>query len=124
MDARIGALNVEIDKLKIQVTKVHQMLDPENFRYNLLESQFETLKVRNQQIASENAKAEQRIKDAMDASDKIMEDAKSYESHIKSQVLVLHQKAMIKYREIEESLAIKEKRKIEKHLADLEQTVA
>jgi chromosome segregation ATPase len=120
MEARIQALNVEIKKLKDQVVKVNSLLSHENFAYNLLESQFEQIRARNQELSNKNTEMEVKIQDAMRAADKIMEDARKYEDAAKTNAMVLAHKAQAKYKEVESALAKAEKKQIENHLKDLE----
>jgi hypothetical protein len=124
MEARIQALNIEIKKLKEQTKKVDTLLAHENFAYNIIESQFEQLKVRNQQLQTENMAMEAKIKDSLTASEKILENARKEAEEIKTHALVLSHKARAKYSEIEESLSKAEKKQIEQHLKELETVAA
>lgn len=118
---RIRALNVEIEKFKEFIGKFHLLFAQENFNYNILESQFEQIKARNLQLLKENEAIETKMKDSLNASDKIMADARQYEQKIKSDVLVLHHKADIRYKELQSMFDKAEKRQVEDHLKKLEQ---
>ena len=116
------ALNVEIGKFKDFINKFHELLVQENFNYNILESQFENLKIRNKKLHEENEQAQARIKDALAAAEKIKLDALVYESQIKASCSVLYHKAQSKFREVEDALNKGEKKQIEGHLKELEAT--
>lgn len=122
MSQRIAALNVEIERFKEFINKFHELFAQENFNYNLLESQFENLRTRNQRLYEENEQAQVKIKDALAAAEKIKSDALAYENQVKTSVNVFYHKAQAKYQEIEESLTEAEKKQIESHLKELETT--
>ena len=120
MEHRIQALNVEIKTLRDQVIKVNNLLSQENFAYNILESQFGQLKARNAQLAEENLKMETKIKDSVNAAEKIIEQARQQEQAIKAEIMVKYHKAEVKFREIQDAFSKAEKKQIEAHLKELE----
>ena len=121
---RIRALNIEIQALKKQVDKVNSMLSHENFQYNLLESQFESLKVRNQQLQSDNLNAEKKIQESLESADNIIKMAEETAKSVKANGYALYTKAQMKFKEIEEKLEIAEKSVIKRHLKELEAVIA
>lgn len=122
-DARVRALNVEIEEFKRFIDKFSRMFSQEHFNYNLLESQFENLKNRNKKLQEENQLAEARIRDAIQASEKIRADADAYQASVKANMAVLYQTANVKYKELEEKLNGGERKAIQKHLKELEAVV-
>ena len=120
MEARIQAINVEIGKFKEFINKFHLLFEKENFNYNLLESQFGQQTLRNERLKAENDKAEIKIKDSLDAAEKIVADAREHERQIKTSATVLYHKIQGKYRQIEDSLSKSEKKQVETHLKELE----
>ena len=124
MDHRIQALNVEIGKFKDFIVKFNTLFSQENFNYNLLESQFEQLRMRNAKLKEENDQAQVQIKDALDAADKIRKDAEDYARNVSMNALIQQQKVSVKLREVEGILAKAEKRQIEKHLEEVGASVA
>lgn len=113
-------LNKEIEKFKVFINSFHELFAQENFNYNILESQFENLKIRNKQLHDENEQAQAQIKDALLAAERIKADAAAHESQVKASCSVLYHKAMSKFREVEEILNKGEKKQINDHLRELE----
>lgn len=120
MSQRISAINIEIEKFKEFINKFSELFSHENFNYNILESQFTQLKIRNQALNAENEQAQLKIKDALEAAEKIKADALAYEAQVKKNISVSYHKAMTKYREIEESLTKGERKQVETHLKEME----
>lgn len=121
MEQRIQALNVEIEKFKDFIDKFHLLFAQENFNYNILESQFETIKVRNKKAQEELIAAEQKIKDSLEAAGEISRASFEKEKNVKANIMVLYHKAELKYKELEEKLNAAEKKTIQKHLKELEE---
>lgn len=120
MDYRRETLNREIGKFKEWIVKFNELFAQENFSYNILESQFENLKIRNKKLHDQNELAQVQIKEALAAADKIKADALAYESGVKANASILFHKAQAKFREIEEALTKGEKKQINEHLEKLE----
>lgn len=121
---RIRALNVEIGELKKIVDKLHGMLSQENFQYNLLESQFEGYKVRNEQLKAENDKAEEKLKEAVTSADNIIKVAQETANETKSNAVALYTRAQVKFQELSKEIEASERASIRKHLKELESVVS
>lgn len=124
MSLRIKALNVELGTLKNQVIKVHAMMSQENFSYNLLESQFEEMRVRNETIKKEIEVNEAKVKNALETSDRIMADINEEKRKARADIMILWTKAQARFKELEKSFDASEKRGIKEHLKALEEAAA
>lgn len=123
MEQRIGMINIEIKKLADQAKKLSDIFSQENFGYNILESQFEQLRMRNARLQQENDLAQTQIKNALDAADKVRKDAGDFEQSTKAAAMVLYQKVQVKLKEVEGILQKAEKRQITIHLNEVEKAL-
>ena len=117
---RVKALNVELKVLKAQVDKLYKMFDQENWNYQILESQFETLKQRNKEEQDKLESAEKKLQSSLEAADSIIKMAEETARNTRANAQGLLLKAQIKFKEIEEKLETAEKNSIKKHLKELE----
>ena len=116
MEQRISMINIRIKKFKEFLDEFAPLFNQENFNYNLLESQFESIRNRNKKAQEELNQLEIKIKESVGASEKIIADAREEERKIRADNMVLYHKAKSKYKEIEESLSKVEKKQVQEHL--------
>lgn len=121
---RVKMLNVELGILKTQLDKLCGMLSQENFKYNVIESQFETLKARNAEKEAQIVEAEKKLRSSLEAADSIGKMAEDNARNVRANAQALYVKAQAKFKEIEEKLETAEKSQIKRHLKELEAVTA
>ena len=120
-NARIKTLDQEIKKFKEFIDHFHSILSPERMNYQVIESQFEMLKARNQKLIDENTEIEKKSLQSLEAADTIVREAKEQAQSIKANNMMLWTKNDLRFKEIERYFKEAEKEKIKEYLNSIEE---
>ena len=115
-DPRIKTLTVELGQLKDIVNKVHAKLEIERLDYGIIQSEFTNLKVRNQKLKDENLEVEEKIRQSLEAADKIIADAKEESAKIRSNNMIKMTTVNARLKELDKFIEKADKKRISEHL--------
>ena len=119
-NARIKTLDQEIKNFKVIVDRLHELLSQERMNYQLIDSQFEMLKSRNQKLMDENTEIEKKSLQSLEAADSIVKEAKEEAKRIKSNNVMLWTKSDLRFKELDRYFKEAEKEKIKEYLNSIE----
>lgn len=120
-NARIKTLDQEIKNFKVVIDKLHGLLGQERMDYQLIESQFEMLKARNQKLVDENTEIEKKSLQSLEAADTIVREAKEQAQSIKANNMMLWTKNDLRFKELARYFKEAEKEKIKEYLNSIEE---
>ena len=119
-NARVKTLDQELKNLKEAVDRMYRLTSQERLNYQMIESQFEMLKARNQKLSDENVEIEKKSLQSLEAADSIVRDAKEEAQKIKAANMMLWAKNDLRFKELERFFNEGEKTKIKEYLNSIE----
>ena len=118
---RIQTLDQELKKLKEVVDRLHPLLNFERLSYNILESQHQQLRDRNEKLRAENSDIEANIAKSVETAKQVVAQGEEERKRLRVAAGELYAKAYEKFKEFEESLSKADKKTVEKHLRELQE---